>query len=178
MIRRNNGERFGAPQPDSDPIIADDEQADSLSFVVPTEFVVLPTKGAYYPPDHTLHMQESIEIKFMTAKEEDLLTSKTLIEKGIVLDRLIDNLIVDKKVKSRDLLVADRNAILIAARSSGYGTDYRTNITCRQCSHTDAYNYDLQEAQTKPPCPAEQLAASSITQVGPNLFETTIHMAL
>lgn len=177
MTRRNNADRVGAPHPDAptpEPVIATEQQIDPLSFVVPTEFVVLPSRGLYYPADHPLHNQEAIEIKYMTAKEEDLLSSRSLIEKGLVLDRLIENLLVDRRVRSRDLLIADRNAVLVAARASGYGTDYKTKITCRSCAHTDTYEYNLLEAMISQPLSDEDLKEIGVEYVADDTFKVSI----
>lgn len=89
----------------------------------PTEVVDLPSKGKLYPPDSPLS-SGTIEMKYMTAKEEDILTNQNYIEKGIVIDKLLQALIVDKTVDYNQLLVGDKNALLIAARILGYGKDY------------------------------------------------------
>ena len=77
-----------------------------------------------------MHGQDTIEIRYMTAKDEDILTSKTLLKKGVAIERFLDNIIVNKNIKASSLFVGDRNAIIIAARISGYGADYTTNVTC------------------------------------------------
>ena len=89
----------------------------------PTEVVDLPSKGKLYPPDSPL-ASGTIEMKYMTAKEEDILTNQNYIEKGIVIDKLLQALIVDKTIDYNQLLVGDKNALLIAARILGYGKDY------------------------------------------------------
>jgi hypothetical protein len=66
-------------------------------------------------------------MKYMTAKEEDILTNQNYIERGVVIDKLLQALIVDKKVKYSDLLIGDKNALLVAARVLGYGKDYEFN---------------------------------------------------
>ena len=119
-----------------------------FSFVVPTEFVELPSKGLFYPPNHPLHNQETIEIKQMTAKEEDILTSRSLLKKGIAIERVISSVIMDKNVRPTSLLVGDRNAIIIAARVSGYGSDYTTNVTCPACGTSQECNFNLSELDT------------------------------
>lgn len=92
----------------------------------PTEIVPLPSKGLLYPEDHPL-AQGVIEMKYMTAKEEDILTSQNLIKQGIVLDKLFESLIVTP-IKYNDLYVGDKNAIMVAARVLGYGKDYVVEI--------------------------------------------------
>lgn len=177
MTRRNNPDRLGPPQPDAPAtteVLQEEQLVDPLSFVVPTEFVSLPSRGFYYQEGHPLHKEESVEIKYMTAKEEDLLSSRSLIEKGIVLDRLIQNLLVDNRIKSRDLLVCDRNAILIAARASGYGPDYNTKIICKECTEADTYSYNLQSAIVKEPLDSEELAKHDVEHIGDDMFRFVI----
>ena len=89
----------------------------------PSEVIDLPSKGKFYPPDSPL-ASGTIEMKYMTAKEEDILTNQNYIEKGIVIDKLLQALIVDKKIDYNQLLNGDKNALLIAARILGYGKDY------------------------------------------------------
>jgi hypothetical protein len=118
----------------------------AFSFVVPTEFIELPSQGKFYDEDHPLHNEESIEIRHMTAKEEDLLTSRTLLKKGIAIERLLKNIIVNRSINPDSLLVGDRNAIIIAVRTSGYGNIYTTQVTCPACSEAQDYSFDLNEA--------------------------------
>jgi len=89
----------------------------------PTEIVDLPSKGHFYMDGHPLSTGK-VEVKYMTAKEEDILTSQNLIQQGTVIDALLQALIVDKSIKVGDLLIGDKNAIMLAARILGYGKDY------------------------------------------------------
>jgi hypothetical protein len=91
-------------------------------FKLPTETIELPSKGLLYPEDSEL-AKGTIEIKYMTAKEEDILTNQSYIKNGTVLDKLMKSLIVSK-INYDDLLVGDKNAIMVAARVLGYGSDY------------------------------------------------------
>ncbi len=91
-------------------------------FEFPTEVVELPSKGLLYPEDNPLASGQ-VEMKYMTAKEEDILTNRNYIEKGIVIDKLLESLIVSK-VNYDDLLVGDKNALMVAARILGYGQEY------------------------------------------------------
>ena len=90
----------------------------------PTEIVDLPSKGHFYVQGHPLSSGK-VEIKYMTAKEEDILTSQNLIQKGVVIEKLLQSLIVDKSIKIEDLLIGDKNAIMVAARVLGYGKNYQ-----------------------------------------------------
>ena len=88
----------------------------------PTEMVTLPSKGLLYPEGNPLKKGE-VEMKYMTAREEDILTNQNLIENGTVIDKLLQSLIITP-INYNDLLVGDKNAVLIAARILGYGSDY------------------------------------------------------
>tara|TARA_R100000700_G_C3148151_1_gene127682 strand:+ start:8 stop:862 length:855 start_codon:yes stop_codon:yes gene_type:complete len=117
----------------------------SLSYVTPTEFVELPSRGKFYSTDHPLHGKEVIEMRYMTAKDEDILTSPALLKNGVAIDRLIENLIVDKNITANSLLIGDKNAVTLAARISGYGEQYEVNVTCPACNATIDHTYDLSE---------------------------------
>ena len=90
----------------------------------PTEMVELPSKGYFYADGHPLSSGK-VEVKYMTAKEEDILTSQNLIQQGIVLDKLLESLVVDKSIKLDDMLIGDKNALMVAARVLGYGKEYQ-----------------------------------------------------
>ena len=120
--------------------------ASGLSFSVPTEFVDLPSKGKYYPSGHPLRGKQSVEIKYMTAKEEDILASQNLIRRGVVFDRLIQSVMVDS-INPDDLLVADKNALLVASRITGYGHEYETEARCPSCTQKSSFTFDLTESQ-------------------------------
>ena len=93
----------------------------------PSEMIDLPSEGKLYGKDSPLK-DGKIEIKYMTAKEEDILTSQNLIKKGVVVDRLIDSLILTQGVKSADLILGDKNAVMVAARILAYGPEYVCDI--------------------------------------------------
>jgi hypothetical protein len=115
--------------------------------IYPSETIDLPSKGIFYPADSPLRSGQ-IEIYYMTAKHEDILTSTNLIQKGVVLDRLLDSLIATKGVKSADLLVGDLNAVMVAARILGYGKDYPITIDCPSCGEPIEQVADLTELAT------------------------------
>jgi hypothetical protein len=92
-------------------------------FKFPTEMVELPSKGFFYPTDHPLK-EGKLEMRYMTAREEDILANANYIQQGIVLDKLLESLIVSPKFNLEDLLIGDKNALLVAARVLGYGSNY------------------------------------------------------
>jgi hypothetical protein len=105
----------------------------------PTEIIQLPSKGKFYPKDHPL-ASGTVEMKYMTAKEEDILTNQSYIKQGVVLDKLFQSLLVTK-FNYKDLLVGDKNAIMVAARILGYGKDYEFSTIApsgvKQTVHVD-----------------------------------------
>ena len=111
-------------------------------FNFPTEVVDLPSKGLVYPKDHPL-ASGKVEMKYMTAKEEDILTNQNYIKKGIVLDKLLESLTLGK-IDIKDLIAGDKNAILIASRILGYGKDYSFSYDGKE------YNVDLSQIDNKP----------------------------
>jgi len=149
-MSRNNKERTGKKDTGETPPVGNAvESEDLLSFVVPTELVDLPSKGQFYSEGHPLKGEESIEIRHMTAKDEDTLTSKSLLKKGIALDRVLQNIIVNKDVQVNDLLVGDKNSIIVAARISAYGPNYETKVTCPACFTSADHSFDLEDLETK-----------------------------
>lgn len=112
-----------------------------------TEMIDLPSQGYFYPEGHPL-CSGKLEMKYMTAKEEDILSSATLIKQGVVIDRLIQALIVDK-VNYNDLLVADKNGLLIAARILAYGPQYDVEITCPSCGAKNQLAINLNQFESK-----------------------------
>jgi len=158
MSVRNNEERVG-PQPSAKSSAATAQaqvapnqpnsigDAGGLSFVVPTEFVEIPSRGRLYPKGHPMHGRDTIEIKHMTAKEEDILTSRTLLKKGVAIDRLLQSIIIDKSVKPHELLVGDKNALMVCARIAAYGPEYKSRITCPNCMTVNEPEIDLMQAK-------------------------------
>jgi hypothetical protein len=113
---------------------------------LPTEIVTLPSKGLLYPPESPLSKGE-IEMKYMTAKEEDILTNSNFIRQGTVIDKLLQSLIVTP-FNYDDLLIGDKNAILIAARVLGYGSEYQFKYTDNRGKESEA-TVDLSKLEEK-----------------------------
>ena len=152
MARRNNEDRIGAPQvpadlPMPDLVEQQGQTSNQFSYPAPTEFVDLPSQGKFYPSTHPLHGRDTLEIRFMTAKDEDILTSPALLRKGLALDRFLQNVIIDKAVKVNDLLVCDKNALVVRSRVTGYGADYQTKVACPACGSTSEHNFNLDEGK-------------------------------
>ena len=113
----------------------------------PTEVLDLPSKGLIYPKDHPLASGQ-ITIKHMTAKEEDILSSTNLIKKGLVFDKLLQSIVVDN-IDINDIVIGDKNAIMLATRMLGYGSDYQVSFYSKKLGETIETNVDLSKVQTK-----------------------------
>lgn len=123
-----------------------DTEKKEQEFKIPTEIVELPSKGLLYPKDNPLS-KGTVEMKYMTAKEEDILTNESYIKQGIVLDKLFEELIVSD-IKYSDLLIVDRNAIMVAARVLSYGEDYKINVETPSGNKAE-YTINLAELDNK-----------------------------
>ena len=149
---RDNQRRTGQdPEVAPNSSVPKAHQPAPLAFSSPTEFVELPSRGEFYPEDHPFYRQETIEIRFMTAKDEDILTSEALLKKNLAIDRLVENLVVED-LDTSTLLIGDRNAILIAARSSAYGSEYDVSLRCEACLATSETNFDLKTVSIQDNC--------------------------
>lgn len=118
------------------------KQSSDNDLNVPFEEFDLPSKGYFYPSESPLYSGK-IKIKYMTAQEEDILSSENLIKKGVVLDYLLDRLIVTNGVSADDLLITDKNAVFIYARTLAYGSDYTTNVKCPSCGFDNEITFNL-----------------------------------
>jgi hypothetical protein len=122
--------------------------ADKQEYKFPSETIDLPSKGKLYPKDSPLSSGK-IEIKYMTAKEEDILTSQNLIKKGVVVDRLLNSLILTEGVNVDDLILGDKNAVMVAARILAYGPDYNAEITDTDTGIKTEYTFNLADCPFK-----------------------------
>ena len=140
---------------------------DDFGFEVPVETVPLPSGGKCYDQDHPLHGRETVDIRAMTAREEDILTSRALIKKGTVISHLIKSCMIDKRVDPDTLLAGDRNAIMVALRVTGYGSEYKVEIDCPACGERAKHSFDLGGL------PVKRLEVDPVA-LGQNVFETNL----
>ena len=117
-------------------------------YAFPTEVLALPSKGLLYPKDHPLSSGQ-IDVKYMTAKEEDILTSSNLIEKGLVIDKLLESVIANPKVKLDDLLIGDKNALMLGTRVLGYGKEYVVELEDPDTTLKVEHKIDLTSLESK-----------------------------
>jgi len=133
---------------------------------IPTETIELPSKGVLYPKDSTL-ATGVVEMKYMTAREEDILTNANYIKNGIVLDKLLQSLIVSD-INYDDILIADKDALLVAARILGYGKDYTFQFKNPSTDQIETVTVDLTSLKEKP------LDESTLVEKGKNEFKYTL----
>jgi len=141
-----------------------DVMRDDFGFEVPVESIPLPSNGLVYPAESPIHCKEMVDIRAMTAREEDILTSRALIKKGTVITELIKSCLTDKRIQVQDMIAGDRNAIMVALRITGYGADYNVEADCPNCSVRSKQQFDLSEM------PIKRLDIEPVSK-GQNTFE-------
>ena len=129
----------------------------------PSEVIDLPSEGKLYPKDSPI-ANGKIEVKYMTAREEDILTSQNLIKKGLVIDKLLDSLILTEGITSNDLILGDKNALMVAARILAYGPEYTCEVSHPASGRTSQQTFNLAD------CPFKKLP-DGVTE---NNFEVTL----
>ena len=137
---------------------------------IPVDVVSLPSKGLVYSLEHPLSNEDETEIRCMTAREEDLLTSRALIKNGTVMSRLLQACMMNKMVDPDSLLLGDRNALLIAVRVTGYGPKYSARVSCKDCSEESEHDFDMGKLKIKP------LGTTPVKE-NVNLFERILPMS-
>lgn len=123
------------------------EVAHQTTYDYPSEVIDLPSGGLLYPDGHPLS-GGTIEIKYMTAREEDILTSQNLVNRGIVLDKLFESIILSD-VDPNDIVVGDKNAVYLASRIMAYGPEYQARIRCPECGTNQTIEVDLSALENK-----------------------------
>ncbi len=118
-----------------------------IDLVAATEVVKLPSAGRFYGEDSTLHGVSEVEIKHMTAREEDILANPQFIENGTIFDKLLRSVLVDKGIDPSHFLPADRTAIMYAARITGYGTEYILQMPCPACGANAKFAFDVSKQE-------------------------------
>lgn len=117
------------------------------AYRVPTDVVTLPSRGLVYPVESPLHRRDGVEIRGMTARDEDILTSRALLRQGRAMSMLMQSCLMDKSIDVESMLVGDRNAVLVAIRMSSYGAQYTATITCPECEAQFENSFDLSKLE-------------------------------
>lgn len=143
------------------------QSSGALTFEVPVIDVPLPSDGKVYPEGHPLHLKQTVMISSMTAAQENILTNRSLAKRGTLLTQLIQSCLRDRTVNAKEMLVGDRNTVMVALRASGYGPDYKVRVTCPECSEVSSQEFRLDEL------PIRRLEIDPI-EMGQNLFAFTL----
>ena len=168
--QRVNNDIFTQQQAAAAGIMSRNVMKDDFGIEVAAETVPLPSAGLIYPADSALYKAETIEIKAMTAREEDILTSRALIKKGTVITELLKSCMLDKSIDVDSMISGDRNAIMTAIRITGYGSTYSCEVNCPICGETNKQDFDLAEL------PIKRLQIEPAVE-GANLFSYALPMS-
>jgi len=139
-------------------------KSEGIDWEVPVETVPLPSYGKIYSKESWFYNKETVDIKAMTALEEDILTSQAYLKKGTVIDELIKSCIMSRDADPNDLTAGDKNALAISIRITGYGSDYAAIVNCPKCGHINEKTFDLTSLEIN------RLGAEPVEQ-GKNIFE-------
>jgi hypothetical protein len=126
-----------------------------LSFPTDTSLVDLPSHGKFYLPDHPLHQQQCAELIHMRGVEEDILTNRDYIKKEVAIDKLLQSLFCDSRLKEdrfySKILFADQSAMILKTRIAAYTSDYPVTVICPRCKESVRYKFDLSKYTVKEP---------------------------
>lgn len=110
---------------------------------IPDVSVPLPSRGLVYSPENVLYHQDTIDVRAMTAKDEDILSSPALLKKGQALTQMMKACITNKLIDPESMLIGDRNAVLIAIRNCSYGSEYPVEMQCQACDNKFEHTFDM-----------------------------------
>ena len=144
-----------------------DVMVSDFGWEVPVESVPIPSEGKVYPQNSSMFGRKTVNIKAMTAREEDILSSRALINNGTVIKHLIKSCVIDDDVNVDDMLVGDRNALMISIRITGYGVEYSAFCNCPVCGNRSQSTFNLGEL------PIKRLELDPVSP-GENCFEYTL----
>lgn len=140
---------------------------EEFGWEIPIESIPLPTRGAIYDPDSPLYNREVLQIKAMTAREEDILASPAFHKEGTSLTHLIHSCLTEKGINSEDMIIGDRMALMIGIRVTGYGPEYHVTSACQSCNTRNEFTVDLSTLAIK------RLEINPV-EPGTNKFEFTL----
>ena len=159
-----NGPTPGAALPPGVAVSAVEQLRRDFGIELPATAVPLPSSGRVYSKDHPFSGVDAVEIRGMTAREEDILTNPALLKRGTVISELIRSCLVEDRVDPSSLLNGDRNALVVAIRVTGYGPEYDAEIECSECSTKTNQSFNLIEM------PIRRLEIEPVSE-GQNVFE-------
>ncbi len=144
-----------------------DVMKDEFGWEIPVETVPVPSEGKVYPQGTRLHNTKTLKIKAMTAREEDILSSQALIKEGTVVTHLLQSCLTDRGVDVNNMLLGDRNALMISVRITGYGSEYTADAQCPECGKKSDQRFNLADLEI------QRLTIDPVSP-GENLFSFTL----
>jgi len=153
--------------PDHGQIMRQNVMKDEFGWEVPIESIPIPTKGVIYDPNSTLYNTSTLQIRSMTAREEDILASPAFHKEGTALTHLIQSCLIDKSVNCEEMISGDRMALMIGIRVTGYGPEYHASSNCQSCGKNNDFVVDLTTI------PIKRLSITPI-EAGKNEFQFTL----
>lgn len=156
---------FRAPVPP--PAAYSPQPGDSLEWTPPVATVPLPSRGKVYPPESPLFDVQTLEVRAMTAVDENIMTSPALLRRGRMMSALIKACVTNRSVNPDDMLVGDKNALMVAIRNSSYGPRYRAGVACPECEKEHEVDFDLSRLTLR------TLDVEPV-EMGANLFSYTL----
>ena len=167
MSEKKRNEIFGGQAAAAGVIPQSNVMKDDFDWDIPVETVPIPSEGKVYDVNSPLYGKQTLDIKAMTAQEEDILSSRALIKKGTVITHLLQSCITEPGISVQDMLVGDRNALMVAVRITGCGADYSAEVTCPECNARNRERFNLGDL------PIKRLQIDPIQQ-GQNIFSFTL----
>ena len=83
------------------------------------DVIQLPSNGQCYKSKI-----DRVPVAYLTAYDENIITSPNLYKDGLVIDFLLKNKIVNKDINVDDLVSGDADAIILFLRATSYGPDF------------------------------------------------------
>jgi len=147
--QRNRNEVFGGAEMMKQTVSTQQRINEELGFELPIATVALPSKGKVYPQESSLHMKEEVEIRAMTTRDEEILTSPALAKQGKSITELLKSCLTNKTINPEEMLSGDRNAILVFLRALSYGTDYEAEVECESCKTKQNFEFNINNIPIK-----------------------------
>jgi rubredoxin len=145
---RNNSERLGLENKNTEESLLEVKaiaQTSDFSFIIPKHLVDLPSQGVFYPENHPLKQNPVVEIKEITAKEEDIIVNRDYAKENSTIDRLLQSVLISPKIPIEDILPGDKATMLFWLRIHSFGPDYPVSVACPSCGEKHEKTYDLND---------------------------------
>ena len=103
----------------SDTTIAKESTFSNSDAMLQYDVIQLPSNGQCYRSK-----VDRVPVAYLTAYDENIITSPNLYKDGLVIDYLLKNKIVNSDINVEDLVSGDADAITLFLRATSYGPDF------------------------------------------------------